>query len=356
VTHSLRPLPGPQVRRPWVPGLGYPVQSSTEGFLVRTVRTRVLSRLVVALAVPVLLAAGCANADPKASSSSPAELKTVKVTEDGAKPKVSLAKTPTTLATSGTVVLKPGAGAVVGTGQRVTVDYLLVNGKDGKEADTSFGKKPVNFVVDPKQLMPGLAKGLVGQKVGSRVLVGVSPKDGFVNNQGQQGNQPLGFGKDDALLFVMDIKAASTPLKKATGDVVKPKAGLPTVKDNGDLAPTVTVSKAPAPKKTLVQTLIKGKGPALAAGQTVAASYVGALYGNGKVFDSSYKSGRLLQQVVGSGQLIPGMDKGLVGQTVGSRVLLVVPPAEGYGKGGQPQAGIKGTDSLVFVVDILDAY
>ena len=55
-------------------------------------------------------------------------------------------------------------------------------------------------------------------------------------------------------------------------------------------------------------------------------------------------------------QLIPGWDKGLVGQHIGSRVLLVIPPADGYGKTGNPQAGIKGTDTLVFVVDVLGAY
>ncbi|HET9970969.1 MAG TPA: FKBP-type peptidyl-prolyl cis-trans isomerase, partial [Streptosporangiaceae bacterium] len=42
--------------------------------------------------------------------------------------------------------------------------------------------------------------------------------------------------------------------------------------------------------------------------------------------------------------------------TVGSRVLLSIPPAQGYGTAGASQVGIKGTDSLVFVVDILDAY
>jgi len=54
--------------------------------------------------------------------------------------------------------------------------------------------------------------------------------------------------------------------------------------------------------------------------------------------------------------VIPGWDKGLVGQTVGTRVLLVIPPADGYGKTGNAQAGIKGTDDLVFVVDVLGAF
>jgi peptidylprolyl isomerase len=34
----------------------------------------------------------------------------------------------------------------------------------------------------------------------------------------------------------------------------------------------------------------------------------------------------------------------------------VVPPADGYGKSGSSSAGIKGTDTLVFVVDILGTY
>jgi peptidylprolyl isomerase len=34
---------------------------------------------------------------------------------------------------------------------------------------------------------------------------------------------------------------------------------------------------------------------------------------------------------------------------------MVVPPDKGYGAGGQASAGIKGTDTLVFVIDILDA-
>ena len=48
-----------------------------------------------------------------------------------------------------------------------------------------------------------------------------------------------------------------------------------------------------------------------------------------------------------------GGNTGLVGVPVGSRVMLVVPPKEGYGKTGQKSAGIKGTDTLVFVIDIL---
>ncbi|MDQ1513016.1 MAG: hypothetical protein QOC59_858, partial [Microbacteriaceae bacterium] len=45
--------------------------------------------------------------------------------------------------------------------------------------------------------------------------------------------------------------------------------------------------------------------------------------------------------------------KALVGQKVGSQVVAIVPPAEGYGKAGGAGGAIKGTDVMVFVVDIL---
>src|SRR6185503_18862226 len=54
------------------------------------------------------------------------------------------------------------------------------------------------------------------------------------------------------------------------------------------------------------------------------------------------------------GRVVPGWDKGLVGKKVGSRVLLVLPPAEGYGEQGNPDAGITKDDTLLFVVDIVD--
>jgi peptidylprolyl isomerase len=321
----------------------------------------VLPRLLVTLAVPTVLVGGCASADrtststasSSSSSSAPASLQAVKVTGAvGAKPTVTLASKPTSVTKSAAVVVTPGTGAVITKGQRVTVDYLLLNGKDGKEADTSFGKAQAHFVADPSRLMPGLANGMIGQKVGSRLLLGVPPAEGF----GAQGNSQLGFAATDTLLFVLDLKAAKTPLTKANGTPVAPVKGLPTVTYDAKGAPKITVPKTAAPKKLVVQQLIKGTGSVVKSGQTVSAAYAGVIWGTGKEFDSSYRSGSLLERPIGVGQLVPGFDKGIVGQPVGSRVLLVLPPAEGYGKAGAKQAGIKGTDTLVFVVDVLDAF
>ena len=153
------------------------------------------------------------------------------------------------------------------------------------------------------------------------------------------------------------MKSVRTPLARATGDAVAPVDGQPTVTLAADGKPTITIpSGVAAPTSLVVQPLIKGTGPVVTAGQTISVHYTGVIYDGGKQFDSSWDRGQPADFVIGKGQVIPGWDEGLVGQTVGSQVLLVVPPDKGYGAQGQSSAGIKGTDTLVFVVDILDAY
>jgi peptidylprolyl isomerase len=54
--------------------------------------------------------------------------------------------------------------------------------------------------------------------------------------------------------------------------------------------------------------------------------------------------------------VVKGWDEGLLGKRIGSRVLLSIPPSLGYGAAGDSQAGIKGTDTIVFVLDLVAAY
>jgi peptidylprolyl isomerase len=310
------------------------------------VRLRLPSALVL-LAVPALLVAGCGSGKTEPSSGG-TELGAVTVTgKAGAKPTVEV-PAPFRLQATSTRILTAGTGAKVTAGQKVTVDYVLVNGRDGKEVETTFGKQPSTFTADEASLIRGLVKGMTGQPVGSRVLVGIPPADAF----GATGNSQLGIGKDDTLVFVLDIRSARNSLTTATGTPVTPAKGLPTVSADGK---TIVVPKTKAPAKLVVQPLIKGKGPVVQAGQTISAHYAGVVWDTGREFDSSYKTGRPADFPIGIGRVVKGWDQGLVGQTVGSRVLLVIPPAFGYGAKGDPRAGIKGTDTLVFAVDILDA-
>jgi peptidylprolyl isomerase len=116
-------------------------------------------------------------------------------------------------------------------------------------------------------------------------------------------------------------------------------------------APEITAGKGKL-SKVAVTPLVRGTGPAVTAGQTVSMNYVGATYRDGKVFDSSWRSGQPLRTEIGVGRLIPGFDQGLVGVPVGSRVQLDIPADQAYGDqptGGQPAGDLR------FVVDVLDA-
>ncbi|MEV4641912.1 FKBP-type peptidyl-prolyl cis-trans isomerase [Actinoplanes sp. NPDC049548] len=104
--------------------------------------------------------------------------------------------------------------------------------------------------------------------------------------------------------------------------------------------------------KLVVKQLVAGKGPALTAGQTIQANYVGVTYKDGKQFDSSWDRGQPAEFPVGVGQLIKGWDEGLVGVKVGSRVQLDIPAELAYGEkatGGRPAGDLR------FVVDVLAA-
>ena len=124
--------------------------------------------------------------------------------------------------------------------------------------------------------------------------------------------------------------------------------------------PVVTVPSTAAPSALTQQVLTTGTGAPVAKDDTVIANYVGQTWaeksGKVNVFDSSFSRGEPAAFLIGEGQVIPGWDTALIGKTLGSRVLLTIPPADGYGSAGQSAANISGTDTLVFVIDLISAY
>jgi peptidylprolyl isomerase len=106
------------------------------------------------------------------------------------------------------------------------------------------------------------------------------------------------------------------------------------------------------PAKLDVKTLIEGKGAAVKAGQTIKVHYSGVSFKDGTEFDSSWKRGEPIEFPIGTGGVIPGWDKGLVGVKIGSRVQLDIPAEMAYGE--NPEGGRPG-GPLRFVVDILGA-
>lgn len=295
--------------------------------------------LSIACASSLLLIAGCGSS---ASVTAKGEF--------GKQPQIDLpAKTPTKLTVSTPI---SGSGAKIAKNNLVTANVLAKVVRGGTTlVDTYTAKTPVTFPMTQGQLLPGWEKALLGKRSGSRVVILAPPAEAF----GDQGLPQLKVTKTDSIVAVFDITHVYGAKSSADGTPVDNIPGaLPLVNGLDGKKPKIIFPDKYSPTdKLVVQPLLKGAGETLESGDQLIAQYVGVIAASGKEFDSSWKRGAPAQFPVGTGGVIKGWDQGLVGQKIGSRVLLVIPPALGYGSAGNSQAGIKGTDTLVFVVDLL---
>ncbi|MER5196633.1 FKBP-type peptidyl-prolyl cis-trans isomerase [Streptomyces sp. NPDC002755] len=245
---------------------------------------------------------------------------------------------------------------IAGTGKIVAENDYIQSNCLGQIWDT--GKVLLNTYDTKKPLFTQLAKGgtidgwryaLTGKKTGSRVLFSVPPTWAF----GKDGDADTGIKGTDTLVFVFDIQDTFNAKSSAKGkDVPQDDAALPKVGTNTDgKAPSIEVPKSDPPTKLVSNYVIEGDGPKLAADDTVLVQYKGVVWATGKEFDSSYSRSSLtsfsLQQVV------KGWAQGLTGKKVGSRVVIVVPPALGYGDSPPSGSGIEKDSTMVFSVDII---
>jgi peptidylprolyl isomerase len=146
--------------------------------------------------------------------------------------------------------------------------------------------------------------------------------------------------------------SGSSPAKK---DSTSAGTLFPTVTAAYGVKPTLTFPKNKPSTALQVKVLTTGKGAVVTKNDLLVVDYLGQIW-QGKVFDNSYDRKTPLGTPIGTGSVIKGWDQALVGKHLGDRVLMVVPPALGYGTTGNTSAGIKGTDTLAFVVDIVAQY
>lgn len=254
---------------------------------------------------------------------------------DGAAPDLE-ATTPFNFTTSGARLISDGEGEAITEGQMLALDYVIKSGTDGSTLYSTYDNgspEQVQFI--SSQIDPVIEEVLTGSHVGVDFLYAVP-------DQGQ-----------GATVMMVTVSDVSDVLERAEGTAVAPVEGLPevTLADNG--APSVTYPTTTPPEGLVAQDLITGIGPEVEEGQTVTVHYTGWVW-NGDQFDSSWDRGAPSTFTLATGSLIDGWVQGLTGKTVGSQVLLVVPPELGYGESGSGEA-IPGNATLVFVVDILAA-
>ncbi len=312
-----------------------------------------MRRVAVALLAPLAVTVALAGCGSSAASAQANVNTAVKITGTAGKsPTVTIpASKPSTALVTKT--LTKGTGATLAPTDSYLANFAvyLWRGKTHKQLFTSYTGTPE--VLPVAIGLTGLQKALTGARVGSRIEAVLPPKFGY----GPKGNSQIGVKPTDTLVWVIDVLQAFSPTASATGTQVSNGGGaLPKVTAAAGASPVITVPKTNPPAKLVVSTLIKGTGAPVKSGQAIVVRYVGSIWRTGQVFNNNWpstSSPTAPPNVFQLGQLIPAWNTGLVGVPVGSRVMLVVPPKDGYGAKGQASAGIKGTDTLVFVIDVL---
>ena len=148
--------------------------------------------------------------------------------------------------------------------------------------------------------------------------------------------------------------AATTPTTPTTPTTATAAVKTPT---SGPLskAPVMPKTSGTPPKTLVVKDLIKGTGAVAKSGSTVVVNYVGELYKGHKVFNNSFTAGQTFGPfTLGTGAVIPGWDKGIIGMRQGGRRELIIPPSLAYKAAGSGST-IPPNATLVFVVDLLSS-
>jgi peptidylprolyl isomerase len=150
-----------------------------------------------------------------------------------------------------------------------------------------------------------------------------------------------------ALAFLLVLMAAIALV--ACGDDEDPPPPQDPLTDTS-VKPVIPRPSGSPPDKLQVEDIVKGKGRVAKDGDTVTLDYVGTAFSTGEEFGSSWEGQALPPFVLGSGNVIKGWDRGIVGMRVGGRRKLVIPPELAYGTQGQGPIGPN--ETLIFVVDL----
>jgi len=262
---------------------------------------------------------------------------------------------PLTVATTERMVIVEGTGEVVKDLDQVLISYALFNGGSGDMLGHIGydGQDPVPFPVDiSSPMLGGVSYTLLCSTVGSRV-VGVIPAH---QAYGPEGAPQFGLEPGAPVIFVADVQAIQPPpdppLSRLTGALKDAPEDFPEITYDMSGKPTVTVDTEVVPRDFQMFRVIDGSGQEVYPGATVIVHYHGVNLTTGEVFDASWDRGE--PATFPTSGVIPGFRDGLVGQNVGSRVLIIIPPALGYGpSGGTGDGRIGPDDTIFFVVDIL---
>ncbi|HPU13713.1 MAG TPA: FKBP-type peptidyl-prolyl cis-trans isomerase [Aeromicrobium sp.] len=234
-------------------------------------------------------------------------------------------------------ILDEGEGKYTTDGAQVEAVISVFNGRTGEKSLS----EEATLTAGDTQTFEAFRAGIECVRVGSRVVTTVSAKDVY----GDQGYESLEIKATDSLVIVTDVVKTREPIKASKWTTGAPEV---TFKKTGE--PVLTLSGT-APKDVTVKVLKEGTGETVKAGDLVTVNYQGRTWqDNGKIFQQTWIKGGQPAQL-NTSQVVEGFKAGLVGQKVGTTVMISIPAEFGYGKEASADNELGGKD-LLFVVEI----
>lgn len=234
---------------------------------------------------------------------------------------------------------------IVSDGQVILMDLTITSGETGEKLFATGYDDDLAATTTVSQWLtavPAFEDALHCAAEGARIVVAIPP-----SGLAEGAAASLEMGADDSAIAVLDLRKVFLP--KAEGaEQFNVQRGVPSVVRAPDGRPGIIVPDAQPPADVVVQTLIEGNGPEVTGDEPVRVQYTGVTWADRKVFDTTWDDG---PTSIDLSTMLPAFADAVIGASVGSQVMIVIPPDQGYG--AQGQGPIPADSTLVFVVDIL---
>lgn len=243
-------------------------------------------------------------------------------------------------------VLEAGEGAQIAEGDTFVGHLNIFVGSTGDP----YSQDGTRQVLDPAALAPWYFDLVRCSHAGDRVA-GTVPA---IDLLGEGGGEASGIADDDTMVVVVDLRAVLSPgAGRATGNAQALPAGFPTItlSDTGEPTIELPAELASATEFRAAASIV-GDGAPVVAEDTVLVHVRGLIARTGEAFEESWGGAPISYPL---DRVPAGLRDGLVGQTVGSQVVIIVPPGSGYTGEELEMLGYQPTDVIVYVVDILAA-
>lgn len=243
-------------------------------------------------------------------------------------------------------VLDAGGGKPIAEGDTFVGHLNIFAGSTGEP----YAQEATRHVFDGEGLAPWYFDMMACASGGDRIASTVPAVDML----GEGGGAPAGIADNDTMIVVVDLRSVlSAGEGRALGSAQEVPANFPQVILSEHGAPAVTIpGEVSGQADFAVTPSIVGSGAKVEEDQTVLVHYQGLIARTGEVFEQSFGGSAVSFPL---DEVTRGFRDGIVGQTIGSQVVIIVPPGTGYSAADLELMGYQATDVMVYVVDILDA-